>query len=160
MCAIFPLILYVITSIYDLLYLYTLTVFIKITSNIFAYDMATFLPNFALILNPIIPQCKMCSYSFFLNFSHMGDYQKQQLLLKNVMTSLYIDSCVYGGSGRGETHTELLSGTWLNTKCLNIIKYYFIVNLQLMEVECILIKFYWKKTICIIEICLPVGKKP
>lgn len=29
-----------------------------------------------------------------------------------------------------------------------------------MEVECILIKFYWKKTICIIEICLPVGKKP
>lgn len=55
MCAIFPLILYVITSIYDLLYLYTLTVFIKITSNIFAYDMATFLPNFALILNPIIP---------------------------------------------------------------------------------------------------------
>lgn len=52
----FPsLIFYVITSIYDLLYLYTLTVFIKITSNIFAYDMATFLPNFALILNPIIP---------------------------------------------------------------------------------------------------------
>lgn len=36
----------------------------------------------------------------------MGDYQKQQLLLKNVMTSLYIDSCVYGGRVAGEKHTQ------------------------------------------------------
>lgn len=64
----------------------------------------------------------MCSYSFFLNFSHIDDYQKQQLLLKHLMVSLYINShvCVWQG-----THTELLSGTLLNTKCLSIIKYYF-----------------------------------
>lgn len=59
----------------------------------------------------------------------MGDYQKPQLLLKNIMVSLYTDGCVCGGRVAGEGHTQLLSGTRLNTKCLNIIKYYFIVNL-------------------------------
>lgn len=40
----------------------------------------------------------------------MGDYQKQQLLLKYVMTSLYIDSCVCGGGGwQGRnTHRALI----------------------------------------------------
>lgn len=39
----------------------------------------------------------------------MGDYQKQQLLLKNVMTSLYIDSCVCVGEWQGRnTHRALI----------------------------------------------------
>lgn len=42
----------------------------------------------------------------------MGDYQKPQLLLKNIMVSLYTDGCVCGGEGgRGGTHTALIRHT-------------------------------------------------